>query len=157
MKLHLNVILFYGFPSGLLPLFISGHLLFSKGNTDYTAPISRLQKGLRTSASLFGPNSSYCISAAFSFPFGSLQQRGYILYETQLPDLQSVYLMSFNYYHSGHPFHIPYRRMDQALMKGASGGIGTRQMQHYSTCWTEDFTVSPAETDAVLSPAPPEV
>lgn len=108
-------------------------------------------------ASLFGPNSSYCISAAFSFPFGSLQQRGYILYETQLPDLQSVYLMSFNYYHSGHPFHIPYRRMDQALMKGASGGIGTRQMQHYSTCWTEDFTVSPAETDAVLSPAPPEV
>lgn len=136
---------------------ISGQLLFSKGNTDYTAPITRLQKGLRTSASLFGPSSSYCISGAFSFPFGSIHQRGYILYETQLPDLQSVYLMSFNYYHSGHPFHIPYRRMDQALMKGASGGIGTRQMQHYSTCWTEDFTISPAETDAVLSPAPPEV
>lgn len=135
---------------------ISGQLLFSKGNTDYTAPISRLQKGLRTSASLFGPSSSYCISGAFSFPFGSLHQRGYILYETQLPDLQSVYLMSFNYYHSGHPFHIPYRRMDHALMDGFAGGIGTQKMQHYSTCWTEDFTVSPAETDAALSPAPPE-
>ena len=135
---------------------ISGHLLFSRGGTDYTAPISRLQKGIRTSASLFGPSSSYCISGAFSFPYGSQNQRGYILYETQLPDLQSVYLMSFNYYHAGHPFHIPYQRMDRALMDGFAGGIGTRRMQHYTTCWTEDFTVSPAETDAVLPPAPPE-
>lgn len=135
---------------------ISGHLLFSRGGTDYTAPISRLQKGIRTSASLFGPSSSYCISGAFSFPYGSQNQRGYILYETQLPDLQSVYLMSFNYYHAGHPFHIPYQRMDRALMDGFAGGIGTRRMQHYATCWTEEFTVSPAETDDALSPALPE-
>lgn len=135
---------------------ISGHLLFSRGGTDYTAPISRLQKGIRTSASLFGPSSSYCISGAFSFPYGSQNQRGYILYETQLPDLQSVYLMSFNYYHAGHPFHIPYQRMDRALMDGFAGGIGTRRMQHYTTCWTEEFTVSPAETDDALSPALPE-
>lgn len=101
---------------------ISGHLLFSRGGTDYTAPISRLQKGIRTSASLFGPSSSYCISGAFSFPYGSQNQRGYILYETQLPDLQSVYLMSFNYYHVGHPFHIPYQRMD----RGPDGWIRRR-------------------------------
>ena len=42
-------------------------------------------------------------------------------------------------------------------MDGFAGGIGTQEMEHYSTCWTEDFTVSPAETDAALSPAPPEV
>ena len=64
--------------------------------------------------------------------------------------------MSFNYYHAGHPFHIPYQRMDLALMDGFAGGIGTRRMQHYTTCWTEEFTVSPAETDDALSPALPE-
>ena len=83
--------------------------------------------------SFFGPSWIEPIRASFSFPLGSKDQGGYILYRYGRME-SDIYLVPvlFEYIHQSIPIRIPYIRSEDLFLQGGYG-FSNNYKQHYST------------------------
>lgn len=111
---------------------INGALLYDKGGTEYSSGFPRLESGFMESESLFfGTSVDYRITGLISYPFGSENQRGYILYKVRLPDGYINGAASMDYVHWPHPFRVPYEDTGLSMGRGRYSMNGTFR-QHYT-------------------------
>ena len=96
-----------------------GALLFDMDGQTCTAPLPKLEAGEVTTTSwLFGEQDELRITGTVSYPFGAENQRGYVLFILQLPDISAVGQVNGNtvldYYHRTWPAALPYNRLSGA-------------------------------------------
>ena len=96
-----------------------GALLFDMDGQTCTAPLPKLGAGEVTTTSwLFGEQDELRITGTVSYPFGAENQRGYVLFILQLPDISAVGQVNGNtmldYYHRTWPAALPYNRLSGA-------------------------------------------
>jgi len=85
-----------------------------------------------------GSSENIVIRGAFSYPFGSEDQGGYVLYRYTVP-FDSEGLMTyaeFNYMHDATPFHIPYVRAEDRIM---TYSFYDNLQQHVTTYKSPEF------------------
>lgn len=93
---------------------INGNLLYEDKGISYIAPIPRLKCGLVVNDDLFGSESEEeKITGAISYPFGTTNQRGYVLYKLNITD-DTIYGSNIvNYIHYKYPFRLPYVELEK--------------------------------------------
>jgi len=81
-----------------------------------------------------GSNYIKPISGTLSYPFGSKDQGGYVLYSYEMPGEYELYITAsiFNYMHNSSPLHLPYARTDEKIINGAYF-FSDKLKQHYTT------------------------
>ena len=112
---------------------ISSGLFYSKRGTEYTADFPRLVCDQMTQDAMFGTYYPVLISGALSYPFGSEDQGGYILYRYRVRVDNDIYhtYADFRYVHLSSPLHIPYTRTEDLILSGAYTFVDMLQ-QHYT-------------------------
>jgi hypothetical protein len=112
---------------------ISSSLFYSKKDKEYRANFPRLIMEGVEKQSFFGPSWIEPIRASFSFPLGSKDQGGYILYRYGRME-SDIYLVPvlFEYIHQSIPIRIPYIRSEDLFLQGGYG-FSNNYKQHYST------------------------
>jgi hypothetical protein len=113
---------------------ISSGLFYSKKGTEYTANFPRLICDKITRNTMFGIDNSVLIAGALSYPFGSENQGGYVLYRYTVMADSDIYATHaiFNYVHSSNPLRIPYANTEDLILSGAYTFIDELQ-QHYTS------------------------
>lgn len=99
---------------------ISSGLFYSKKETEYTADFPRLICDRMTQHSMFGTYYPVLITGALSYPFGSEEQGGYVLYRYTVmtdSDIFDTYNI-FSYVHLLSPLRIPYIRTEDMILNG---------------------------------------
>jgi hypothetical protein len=99
---------------------ISSGLFYSKRGTEYTADFPRLICDRMTQHSMFGTYYPVLITGALSYPFGSEEQGGYVLYRYTVmtdSDIFDTYNI-FSYVHLLSPLRIPYIRTEDMILNG---------------------------------------
>ncbi|MFA7550753.1 MAG: hypothetical protein WCZ68_08440 [Sedimentibacter sp.] len=100
---------------------ISSGLFYSKRDVEYTADFPRLVCDRMTQQSMFGTYYPVLITGALSYPLGSEDQGGYVLYRYTVKvdsDIYDTYNI-FSYVHLLSPLHIPYTRTEDLILSGA--------------------------------------
>lgn len=110
---------------------LNGTLLYEKDSEEFYAPIPRIKCEEVTSYSMFVAEENRQISGAVNYPFGSNNQRGYVLYQVQLPEEQWITNNIMNYVHHSHPFQYPYKRTEELMLRGTYSFNDTLK-QHYT-------------------------
>jgi len=112
---------------------ISSGLFYSKKGTQYTADFPRLVCDKIKQNTMFGIDYSALIVGALSYPFGSKNQGGYVLYRYKVATDSPVYVTHalFSYVHLSSPLHIPYARTEDLILSGAYTFVD-RLQQHYT-------------------------
>lgn len=110
---------------------ISSGLLYDRDDVTYTAAFPRLVCDTVTASGFFGSSQSKQIVGAVSYPFGSENQRGYVLSRYTMPYGTLATCACLNYTHLSHPFCIPYAGTDDKMLSGAYFFSNTTQ-QHYT-------------------------
>ncbi|WP_243281523.1 hypothetical protein [Clostridium sp. D53t1_180928_C8] len=89
---------------------INGRLLYENEGIKYTASIPRLNHGSIINTDLFGHvEQSDKISGAISYPFGSTDLKGYVLYKINVNENTTTFGCNIvNYIHYNTPFRLPY-------------------------------------------------
>lgn len=89
---------------------INGRLLYENEGIKYTASIPRLNDGSITNIDILGHvDQSDKISGAISYPFGSTNLKGYVLYKINVNSNTTTFGCNIvNYLHYNTPFRIPY-------------------------------------------------
>ncbi|MFC3906439.1 hypothetical protein [Clostridium disporicum] len=89
---------------------INGRLLYENKGIKYTASIPRLNDGSIGNIDIFGDvDQSDKISGAISYPFGSTNLKGYVLYKININSYTTTFGGNIvNYIHYNTPFRLPY-------------------------------------------------
>ncbi len=113
---------------------VSSGLFYQEGETEYTADFPRLSCGLKrqTGWFQFGPSENVLITGALSYPFGSENQGGYVLYRFRLVEEEDRYITYsiFSYAHLNGPLRIPYAKTEDRMLSGAFTWNNLRQQQY---------------------------
>lgn len=98
---------------------INGVLLYEKDDSMYSAKFPRLKDEVVTAQNWFsGAEEQKQIMGAVNYPFGTKNQRGYLLYHLQVPEENWLGGTIFNYAHLSFPVQIPYEETEQAILMG---------------------------------------
>ena len=100
---------------------ISSGLFYSKRDAEYTADFPRIVCDKVTQHTMFGTYYPVLITGALSYPLGSEDQGGYVLYRYTVKvdsDIYDTYNI-FSYVHLLSPLHIPYTRTEDLILSGA--------------------------------------
>ena len=100
---------------------ISSGLFYSKRDAEYTADFPRIVCDKVTQHTMFGTYYPVLITGALSYPLGSEDQGGYVLYRYTVKadsDIYDTYNI-FSYVHLLSPLHIPYARTEDLILSGA--------------------------------------
>ena len=100
---------------------ISSGLFYSKRGAGYTADFPRIVCDKVTQNTMFGTYYPVLITGALSYPLGSEEQGGYVLYRYTVKvdsDIYDTYNI-FSYVHLLSPLHIPYARTEDLILSGA--------------------------------------
>ncbi len=113
---------------------IGSGLFYSTKGTKYTANFPRLVCGKMAQDTFFGPERAVSIAGALSYPFGSKDQSGYVLYRyTVMADSDKYVTQSlFNYMHLSNPLRIPYAKTEDLILSGTFVSADELQ-QHYTS------------------------
>ena len=113
---------------------ISSSLFYTKGGKEYIADFPRLICDRVTVSTMFGTSYPMLITGALSYPFGSEEQGGYVLYSYRVETDSDIFLThsTISYIHLVSPLHIPYRRTEDLFLSGAYT-FEDRLQQHYTT------------------------
>ena len=113
---------------------VSSGLLYSKKGIRNTADFPRLVCEKTTRNTMFGSDYSVLIAGALSYPFGSEDQGGYVLYRYTVMAGSDIYTThaTLSYVHLSSPLHIPYVRTEDLILSGAYTFVD-RLQQHYTT------------------------
>lgn len=112
---------------------IGGKLLYEKNGTNYSSPIPRLKSDMVTESDFLGNKNQYnSISGAVNYPFGSSEQRGYVLYRIDLEKEVWIVNSILNYLHYDHPFRFPYEETEKKNL-----WFNDNMKQHYTVFDTE--------------------
>lgn len=112
---------------------VSSSLFYSKRGTAYTADFPRLVCDQMTQNTMFGTYYPVLITGALSYPFGSEDQGGYVLYRYTVGADSDIYVTyaTLSYVHLLSPLHIPYTRTEDLILSGAYTFEDMLQ-QHYT-------------------------
>lgn len=112
---------------------VSSGLFYSKGDTEYTADFPRLVCDQMARNTMFGTSYPVLITGALSYPFGSEDQGGYVLYRYTVRADNDIYVThaTLSYVHLSSPLHIPYTRTEDLILSGAYT-FEDRLQQHYT-------------------------
>ena len=114
---------------------VGGALLYEKGGQAYSAPIPDLYDGTATAYSILWSNTMPHIIGTVSYPFGSSQQRGYILYVLQLDENRGGGNTNMTYYHQRIPIALPYQSTKERMLAGSMSNVPPFR-QHYTDYMT---------------------
>ena len=112
---------------------ISSGLFYSKNGGEYMADFPYLDMESVERHTFFGTHWAEPIRGTFSFPIGSQNQGGYVLYRygTMLDDRYLIASL-FEYLHQSNPIRIPYTRTEDLILNG-SYSLNNNYKQHYTT------------------------
>ena len=108
---------------------ISSGLLYDLQDVTYKADFPRLQCKDTNYTTFFGSNQRWQIYGAFNYPFGSRNQRGYVLYRYSVPEEPFCIISFVNYVHNQLPFIIPYFNTEDKLLNDDCS-IGDKWQQY---------------------------
>lgn len=113
---------------------VNSGLFYSKDGISYEADFPNLACEEVIQNTMFGSSYTTPISGTLSYPFGSKDQGGYVLYSYEIPDEVEFYITFsiFNYMHNSGPLHLPYARTDEKIINGAYL-FSDKIKQHYTT------------------------
>lgn len=113
---------------------ISSGLFFSRDGNNYTAGFPRLVCEKNTIKTMFGISHPVIITGALSYPFGSHDQGGYVLYRYTVKGDSGIYYTeaNFSYVHLSSPVHLPYQNTEDLMLRGAFAFYDELQ-QHFTT------------------------
>lgn len=113
---------------------VSSGLFYSKDGNSYAADFPSLVFEEVLQNTMFGSNYIKPISGTLSYPFGSKDQGGYVLYSYEIPGEVEFYVTAsiFNYMYNSSPLHLPYARTDEKIINGAYF-FSDKLKQHYTT------------------------
>lgn len=113
---------------------VSSGLFYSKGTISYEADFPNIICKEVVQNTFFGKSYTTAISGILSYPFGSKDQGGYVLYSYEITYNAENYITSsiFNYMHNSMPLYLPYERTDEKIISGAYL-FSDKIMQHYTT------------------------
>lgn len=112
---------------------ISSGLFYSKRDAEYTADFPRIVCDKVTQHTMFGTYYPVLITGALSYPLGSEDQGGYVLYRYTVKTESDIYVTHSNlsYAHLSNPLHIPYTKTEDLILSGAYT-FEDRLQQHYT-------------------------
>ena len=112
---------------------ISSGLFYSKNDKEYRADFPYLSLEGVEVQTFFGTHWHEPIRGTFSFPIGSKDQGGYVLYRYE-DMLYDNYLIPslFEYYHQSNPIRIPYVRTEDLMLEGGFN-FSNNYKQQYTT------------------------
>ena len=103
---------------------IGGALLYNRDGKTYTATIPDLYDSTETTQDIFwGAATAQHIIGTVGYPFGSSQQRGYILYILQLEEGRGSGNTNMTYYHQRIPFALPYQATKERMLAGSASNV----------------------------------
>ena len=114
---------------------VDSGLFYSRKGIDYTADFPRLVcDSMVQNGFFFGPSESVQITGAFSYPWGSKNQGGFVLYRYKLNYEGDTFATSsaLNYLHLSSPIHLPYQNTEDRLLSGAYT-FNDKKPQHYTS------------------------
>lgn len=113
---------------------VSSGLFYRKNGILFTADFPRLINEDVTVSSMLGTYRHTLIRGAFSYPFDSEDQGGYVLQRYKVLSDTDVFSThsAFTYAHQTNPIHIPYKRTENAMLNGGYNFVDELQ-QHNST------------------------
>lgn len=114
----------------------NGVLLYEKDDIMYAAKFPRLKDEVVRIENWFsGVEERKQITGAVNYPYGTKNQRGYLLYHLQVPEDKYSESTIFNYGHRSLPIQIPYAETEKSMLIGKHDTlIGKHDMkQSYTT------------------------
>ncbi|MGL5380558.1 hypothetical protein [Clostridium sp.] len=114
---------------------INGNLLYENKGANYSASIPRLSNEIIPTNNIFGfENENDIISGAINYPFGSINQRGYVFYKLDISNDIVLGSNLLNYTHYNNPFRIPYSEPENENLM-----FNDKLKQHYTNFRTKAY------------------
>ncbi len=112
---------------------INSGLFYSKNDKEYIADFPHISMENVERHTFFGTDWTEVIRASFSFPIGSKDQGGYVLYRYGTMEADRYLVPSlFEYIHQSIPVRIPYVKAEDVILNG-SYGFSNNYKQQYTT------------------------
>ncbi len=96
---------------------ISSGLVYNKKGKSYHAPFPRIYCGNELIQSFVRSYNHLQIYGALNYPYGSMYQRGYVLYHYKVEKEPFAIFTLLNYVHNPHPINLPYVKTEEKLLK----------------------------------------
>ena len=103
-------------------------LLYEKNGVTYKAAFPTLKYGnVTTSSIFFGDQQLNQFTGVVSYPFGSQNQRGYVLYHMTVDSNKGITCAALTCLHMRTPINIPYKTADEKMLSGDFSDANRRQ------------------------------